>query len=66
LLAKIADGLSMVWASLDERERLLLLWGAAGLLWLVASALSMPRTGDDDTQLQAHPVVLIVRDREGL
>ncbi len=63
MFGKITDGVSMVWASLDERERLLLLWGAAGLLWLIASALSMPRRERDQLD-EPHPVVLVVRDVE--
>jgi hypothetical protein len=65
MLGKLADGFSMVWSSLDERERFIALYGAAVLLYLIASALSMPRkraAGDDVEQSPAAPVVVIVRD----
>jgi len=58
VFGKIADGASMVWDSLDTRERILLVYGAVALLWLVAGALSMPRKDDDDVEPVTLPVVL--------
>jgi hypothetical protein len=64
MLGKLADGFSMVWSSLDERERFVALYGAAVLLYLIASALSMPRKRrDDELAPTAAPVVVVVRER---
>jgi hypothetical protein len=68
VIGKLTDGVSMIWASLDERERFIALYGCAVLVYLIASALSMPRkraAGDDVEPAPAAPVVGVVRDRAG-
>lgn len=63
MLAKVFDGARMVWEAMDDRERVLLVYGAAVALWAVASALSTPRRHDRDDQPATLPVVVVVREK---
>lgn len=65
MVGKIVDGVRMVWLSLDDRERFLLLYGAGVCLFLFASALATPRRSSrhDDDRQATMPVVFVVRER---
>ena len=64
MFGKISDGVSMVWANLDDRERFMLVYGGLLLVFAIASALSTPRRDERDDERVTLPVVVVVRERE--
>jgi hypothetical protein len=63
MFGKVYDGASMIWASLDERERLLAIWLGLALVGIVLGALT--RKDDEAAVLPAapQPVVIVLREQ---
>lgn len=64
MFGKISDGVSMVWANLDDRERFMLVYGGLLLVFAIASALSTPRRDERERELQPTLPVVVVWERQ--